>query len=167
MHRPIAPALVALLCLASPVAAETTERTIDFDAFVTATAEVNAARADRLLPLEEFLAMARNGEAVLLDTRSRAAFESLHLAGSVHLNFADFTKESLARVLGDPSRPVLIYCNNNFTDDAEPLLTKMPAGALNIPTFVTLWIYGYRNVYELADLLDSGDPRLELASGAS
>ena len=167
MTRPRAATVLAVLALSLPPAchAETTATTIDIDGFLASASAAREARAERLLPLEEFLALARREDAVLLDTRSRAAFEALHLAGSVHLNFSDITQESLVQVLGDPSRPVLIYCNNNFTDDVEPITSKLPAAALNIPTFVTLWIYGYRNVYELADLLDSGDPRLEVVGG--
>jgi hypothetical protein len=30
----------------------------------------------------------------------------------------------------------------------------MAPAALNIPTFITLYTYGYRNVYELEPLLD-------------
>ncbi|MFQ5526082.1 MAG: hypothetical protein ACE5GX_07435 [Thermoanaerobaculia bacterium] len=55
---------------------------------------------------------------------------------------------------------MLIYCNNNFKDDEEPFITKAPAAALKIPTFVSLWAYGYRNVYELGELVEQSDPRL-------
>jgi hypothetical protein len=41
--------------------------------------------------------------------------------------------------------------------------------ALNIPTFINLYGYGYRNVYELADFVSINDPRLrfegEVAKG--
>jgi hypothetical protein len=49
---------------------------------------------------------------------------------------------------------VLIYCNNNFTGAADSLPTKMPASALNVSTFVSLYSYGYRNVYELGPAID-------------
>lgn len=62
--------------------------------------------------------------------------------------------------MGSRDRTVLIYCNNNFTGDQKPFPSKRPAVALNIPTFVSLWAYGYRNVYELSELLDPADPRL-------
>jgi hypothetical protein len=32
--------------------------------------------------------------------------------------------------------------------------------ALNIPTYVNLYGYGYRNVYELNELVDVNDPRI-------
>ena len=33
--------------------------------------------------------------------------------------------------------------------------------ALNIPTYVNLYGYGYRNVYELHELVNVTDPRIE------
>ncbi len=47
----------------------------------------------------------------------------------------------------------------------EPLVLKLEENtstslALNIPTFLNLYGYGYRNVYELGELLDVKDPRL-------
>ena len=39
---------------------------------------------------------------------------------------------------------------------------KLPRLALNIPTFVNLHGYGYKNVFELADVLKVDDPRVEL-----
>jgi hypothetical protein len=32
--------------------------------------------------------------------------------------------------------------------------------ALNVPTYVTLYGYGYRNVYELDELVKVSDPRV-------
>ena len=58
---------------------------------------------------------------------------------------------------------ILIYCNNNFADDQIAFATKMARPvyrktkpltlALNIPTFINLYGYGYKNVYELSDLV--------------
>ena len=38
---------------------------------------------------------------------------------------------------------------------------KIEEAALNIPTFIALYSYGYRNVYELGGLFRVDDPRLE------
>jgi len=143
--------------VAPPVA---TSDAIDFDGFVADAVEAGAAREGRLAGLDEFLAMARDPETVLLDTRSETSYAAMHLAGAVHLSFSDITGESLRRVLGERGRRVLIYCNNNFVDDVAPFPTKAPPAALNLPTFVALWTYGYRNVYELGELLELDDPRL-------
>jgi hypothetical protein len=49
---------------------------------------------------------------------------------------------------------------------AEGIATQMRVQAkpkmmaLNLPTYVNLYGYGYRNVYELDELLDVKDPRV-------
>ena len=164
----LAAALLALMVSSAEGAerrptARTTAETIDFQAFLEISAEVLEARSDRLLPLEEFLALAAEPDTVLLDTRSASAYASKHLAGAVHLSFSDLTEATLSRTVGPRDRVVLIYCNNNFSDDRSPFTLKQPPAALNIPTFVSLWTYGYRNVYELGELVEQSDPRLAFA----
>ena len=62
---------------------------------------------------------------------------------------------TLAQLLPDKSVRILIYCNNNFinADDAFP--SKLPSASLNLSTWVALYDYGYRNVYELGPLIDA------------
>ena len=80
-------------------------------------------------------------------------------AGAVNLPLTDFTAPRLAEVIGaDTSRRILIYCNNNFAGDVDPVRTKMVRLALNISTFINLYGYGYRNVFELADTVSMEDP---------
>jgi hypothetical protein len=156
-------ALSLLLLATAPTAFATSapaNEAIDFAGFVEEASEARQLRAARLVDIDRFNEMAESSGTLILDTRSRAMYEQRHLSGAVHLNFSDITSESLARVLGAPDTRVLIYCNNNFLGDPVSFATKMPAAALNIPTFVTLYTYGYRNVFELADLLSVNDPRL-------
>ena len=49
---------------------------------------------------------------------------------------------------------ILIYCNNNFEGEEINFPGKKAEVALNIPTFLNLHAYGYKNVYELKPLLD-------------
>ena len=165
MSRPIVAALALLASLAATASAQpartTTEATIDFPGFLEIASAALEARNERLLPLDDFLALAADPATVLLDTRSAAAYDAKHLAGAVHLSFSDLTEESLARTVGSRDRVVLIYCNNNFADDQPPFVKKAAPAALNIPTFATLWAYGYRNVYELGELVELSDPSLE------
>ena len=42
------------------------------------------------------------------------------------------------------------------------MTNKQPPLALNIPTFINLWGYGYKNIYELADSLPIADLRLPI-----
>jgi len=87
----------------------------------------------------------------------------LHVDGAVNLPFPDIDVESLARVLLDKDAVILIYCNNNFLGAPVAMPTKAPGASLNLSTFATLFGYGYRNVYELAPLIDVAETRLPLS----
>lgn len=147
--------------------APTTEITIDYPGFLEISEDVMAVRATRLVSLERFNDMAGEPNTIILDTRSAEAFAMGHIEGAVHLNFSDFTDEKLAQVVGDKDTRILIYCNNNFSDDIAPILLKRAPLALNIPTFVNLYGYGYENVYELADLVSIEDPEVNWVSALS
>lgn len=138
---------------------------IDFEGFHALTGEVMAYRQNRLLSLDDFQRMAMSGEALILDARSADAYAQGHIEGAVNLPFPDFTAQSLDRTIGDETRPILIYCNNNFENDVAPVVMKRIELALNIQTFVNLYGYGYRNVYELGDVVDFEDPAVRWTSG--
>ena len=70
--------------------------------------------------------------------------------GAVHLNFSDFAEEKLEKVIPSKETRILIYCNNNIDSPLEALADKSLPLALNIPTYINLFGYGYQNVYELA-----------------
>ena len=131
---------------------------IDYDGFMELSGEVWELRENRLLTLEDFNAMAAEPNTIILDARSRYAFDMGHIAGAVNLPFSDFTDEKLAEVIPNKDTRVLIYCNNNFTDDAEPIPLKRISLALNIPTFINLYGYGYENIYELGVLTETTHP---------
>ena len=150
----------AALALSSPALAQETPANpqIDYDGFVELAIELAEVRAKHRLPLDSFLEQARAEGALLLDTRSAAAFAEGHLEGAVNLPFSDFTSESLAEVIGENTdRPIYIYCNNNFSDDVRPVLAKKASLALNIPTFINLHGYGYTNVWELAGVVGTSE----------
>ena len=143
---------------------------VDFDVFDSLTKEVKEYRKDRLVHLEEFLSMSAEKNTIILDTRSTEMFNRKHVKGAVHLDFSDFTQANLAKVIPTTATRILIYCNNNFADDEINFVSKMVAPplqsipierlkrkeitlALNIPTFINLYGYGYKNVYELGDLV--------------
>jgi rhodanese-related sulfurtransferase len=154
---------------------------VSFDDFKGLVAEVEAHRADRLIDLDTFLRMSRQPGTVILDTRSTFRFERIHLKGARHLSFPDFTQDNLGGVIPSFDTIVLIYCNNNFEGNQTDFASKVaiplartgvsPAEqfaaqakplmmALNVPTYVNLYGYGYRNVYELHELVDVNDPRI-------
>ena len=122
---------------------------IDFAGFMDLGDEVFELRESRLLSLDAFNDMAAAPNTIILDARSRYAFELGHIEGAVNLPFSDFTDEKLAELIPNKETRILIYCNNNFSDDAEPIPLKRVSLALNIPTFINLYGYGYENIYEL------------------
>jgi phage shock protein E len=65
----------------------------------------------------------------------------------------------------DKSTRILIYGNNNFQGAEGPFPGKAARAALNISTFIALYGYGYRNVYELAPLVDIKESKLEFERG--
>lgn len=127
---------------------------IDYGSFLKTAAEVQQYRASRRLTEQQFLSMASPTDSVVLDTRSERAFTLTHIEGAVHLSFSDITKDSLAALIPSKETRILIYCNNNFRRAPEVFPMKTAPAALNIPTFITLYEYGYRNLYELGPVLD-------------
>lgn len=141
---------------------------IDYAGFAQLTRELQPVRDKRRVSIKEFNEMAKDKHTIILDTRSQAAFDEIHVAGAIHLNFSDFTAGKLAKVIPNKNTRILIYCNNNFAAENTPALAlKSVRLALNIPTFVNLHGYGYTNVYELADVLALTDPRLDWAGQRS
>lgn len=129
------------------------------------TRNVDSYRKERLLGWSDFARKAKEPGVLLLDARSADAFAAGHIAGAVNLPFTDFTPESLAAVIGDKNRPILIYCNNNFVNDQPPVVMKVRSLALNIQTFINLVGYGYANVYELRSAIDFNDPKVGWIKG--
>jgi len=161
---------------------------VDFGDFKQLVADVEVHRKARLIDLDTFLEMSREADTIILDARSKARFDRLHVGGAKHLNFSDFTQQSLSQVIPTLKTTVLIYCNNNFEGNEEDFPTKValpvtrlpatgspgPGGqrggeqgplmmALNIPTYINLYGYGYRNVYELNELVSVDDPRVRFS----
>lgn len=125
---------------------------IDYDAFQKASVEARELRRSRGVDEETFLKMAAEPGTLVLDLRSTDKFQAMHVKGAAHLAYTDITEDALKKVIPEKTTRVLIYCNNNF--DGEPRLFAGKTVALNIPSFITLYAHGYRNVYELGPKLD-------------
>lgn len=151
---------------------------VDYDDFKNLVVDLEKKRAERLVSLDVFLEMAKGQNTVILDTRSDFRFNRKHLKGAIHLDFTDFTQENLLKLIPDTNTKILIYCNNNFNGDPIDFASKMakPAAsletqilsnrkpvmlALNIPTHINLYGYGYKNIYELDELVNVNDPRVK------
>lgn len=157
---------------------------IQYGGFLAFGRELQDLRESRRIPVSQFVTMSQDPNSIVLDTRSKAAYDAVHVSGAIHLNFSDFTDDKLLKAIPSKQTRILIYCNNNFVDDAESpndeanakstrtkevrpdvlegFTDKLPRFALNIPTFINLHGYGYKNVYELADRLRVSDARLRL-----
>jgi hypothetical protein len=154
---------------------------VSFDDFKNLVAEVEPHRAKRLIDLDTFLKMSKEPEVIILDSRSTFRYDRIHLKGAKHLSFTDYTQSNLAEVIPSFETIILIYCNNNFEGNQIDFASKvaMPVTssgsiitaqfnsqekplmmALNIPTYINLYGYGYHNVYELNELVSVNDPRI-------
>jgi len=160
--------MLLLACTASPLAAQTRSAPknpqIDYAGYRQLAIEVEDYRAGRTLSWTEFAAAAAEPNVLILDARSERQYAAGHLEGAVNLPLPEFSVEALADLIGEQDRPILIYCNNNFSDDRPPVMLKSLQLALNISTFVHLVGYGYRNVRELDDVIDMDDPSIPWVS---
>jgi Rhodanese-like domain len=162
---------------------------VDYDGFETLVKEVKTHRAKRLLNLDEFLAKSKESNTIILDARSKEMYDLKHVKGAIHLDFSDFTQARLDAIMmryAGTETNILIYCNNNFEDKKKPnlqdeafqtkayrprLIDNLSSSkstltlALNICTYLNLYGYGFKNVYELSELVDVSDPRIQFAGG--
>ena len=121
-------------------------------------------RESRLVSEQEFMRMSREPGTVVLDARSREKFDELHVQGALSLPFPDIAIESLRAAIPDKGTRILIYCNNNFANAEGPFPAKIPRASLNLSTYIALYSYGYRNVYELEPLIDLKASKLPFVS---
>jgi hypothetical protein len=168
--------------LPSQTAGEYPRARVSYEDFKELVAEVEPHRSARILSLDQFLQMSKQPNVMVLDTRSAFRYERIHIQGAKHLSFTDFTQANLAGVIPTPETTVLIYCNNNFDgnqiDFASKSAPSRPSSnrslgsqvasqekpvqlALNVPTYINLYGYGYQNVYELGELVKVTDPRIQ------
>lgn len=127
---------------------------IDMPGYLSVSAQAAAHRNERRLSEAEFLRVSREAGTVILDARSAEKYAELHVQGAINLSFPDITVDSLAAILPDRNTRILIYCNNNFLNAPDAFPTKLARASLNLSTYIALYTYGYRNVYELAPLID-------------
>jgi len=137
---------------------------IDMPGFLRVSVEAAQARENRRVSEADFIRMSREPNTIVLDARSRERFDELHIKGAIHLSFPDIAVDSLNATIPDKSTRILIYCNNNFSGAPRPFPTKLPPASLNLSTYVALYTYGYRNIYELGPLIDIRASKLKFES---
>jgi phage shock protein E len=137
---------------------------IDMPGYLQVSREAAEHRETRRVSEEEFIRMSREPGTVVLDARSRERFDQLHVKDALNLSFPDIAIESLAAAIPDKGTRILIYCNNNFANAEGPFPTKIPRASLNLSTYIALYSYGYRNVYELGPWIDINASKLPFVS---
>ena len=140
---------------------------IDMQGYLKVSNEAAQYRATRRLSEADFLRLSREPGTIVLDARSKQKYDLLHVSGAINLSFPDISAASLAATLPDKNARILIYCNNNFRNSERAFPSKMATASLNLSTYIALYTYGYRNVYELAPLLDAGNTQLELVASVT
>src|SRR5687767_11324278 len=165
---------VALFCMLAGAAAASAAQqlqqapvnpAIDMEGFLRVSAIAAKHRESRRLSQEDFARMSREPGTVVLDARSKERYDQLHVKGAIHLSFPDIAIESLRKTIPDKKTRILIYCNNNFLGAEGPFPSKLPSASLNLSTYIALYNYGYRNVFELADTIDLKASKLTFESG--
>ena len=136
---------------------------IDMDGYLRVAREAAEHRQSRRVSEEEFIRMSREPGTIVLDARSREKYDELHVKGALSLPFPDIAIESLKRAIPDKNTRILIYCNNNFANAEGPFPAKIARASLNLSTYIALYSYGYRNVYELGPLIDLRQSKLEFS----
>lgn len=159
--------LIGTLSAAAQDSGSTDNPKIDMEGFLRVSLEAAEHRASRRLSEDEFLRVSQAPGTIILDARSKEKFDLLHIRGAINLSFPDITLESVQKMIPDKSTRVLIYCNNNFENAELAFPTKRPSASLNLSTYISLFDYGYRNIYELAPLLDPATSKLPFASNTS
>jgi len=160
---------LTILCVVPVISAQAgiPNPSIDMQGYLRISAEAAAHRESRRLTEEDFIRMSQEPGTVILDARSREKYNELHIKGAVNLSFPDITVASLESTLPDKNTRILIYCNNNFVGAQAAFPTKIAVASLNLSTYIALYSYGYRNVYELGPLLDIKTSKLDLISSTT
>ena len=136
---------------------------IDMDGYLRVSRAAAEHRQARRVSEDEFIRMSREPGTIVLDARSREKFDQLHVKGAVNLPFPDIAVESLKAAIPDKRTRILIYCNNNFANAEGPFPAKIARASLNLSTYIALYSYGYRNVYELGPRIDLRRSKLEFS----
>ena len=160
-------AISIFLAVAAASAQSIDNPAIDMEGYLRVATEAAQHRQSRRLSEDDFIRMSREPATIILDARSSEKYAELHIHGAANLSFPDITTESLRRLIPNRDTRILIYCNNNFLNAEGPFPGKIARASLNLSTFIALYSYGYRNVYELGPLLDIRSTKLELEGMAS
>ncbi len=137
---------------------------IDMDGYLKVAQQAADYRENRRLTEAEFIAKSKEEGIIILDARSKQKYDELRIKGAVNLSFPDIAIASLQTLIPNKNTTILIYCNNNFQGAEIAFPSKIATASLNISTYIALYNYGYRNVFELEPLLDIKSTQIEFES---
>lgn len=129
-------------------------KNISYKKFLDNAIKIEPYRKKRRINVEQFIQYSKEKNTIILDTRSRKNYLKIHIKGAKHLSFTEFDVKSLLKIIPNKNTRILIYCNNNFDTTNPALYSKLKGASLNIPTFIHLNTYGYKNVYELGPVVN-------------
>jgi hypothetical protein len=62
---------------------------------------------------------------------------------------------------------VVLDARSNVSGAEGAFPSKLPSASLNLPTYIALYDYGYRNVYELGPLIDIASTSIAFEGSAA
>ncbi len=161
--------LAAFICFSSTAALAQEGKpivnpAINMPAYLQVAQEAAQHRETHRVIEAEFIKMSLEPNTIILDARSAQKYAELHIENAINLSFPDITVDSLAELFPDKYVRILVYCNNNFRNAPKPFPTKRADASLNISTYISLYSYGYKNVYELGPLVEIEKSKLSFVS---
>lgn len=117
-------------------------------------------RNARIVSFEAFADMRGEDNTIILDTRSAARFNRGHMQGAINLPLTEMTLLSLADTVPDRTSTILIYSDENIGQQSGVRSLNVAALSLNMLTYVTLYQYGYFDVFELGEVVAEDTPAL-------
>ena len=171
MMHPGWPALLCAACAALLASAaspgDIRNPAIDMEGYLRFAKAAAAERETHRVSEDEFIRMSLEPGTIVLDARSPQKYDELHVRGAINLAFPDITVASLKETIPEKTTRILIYCNNNFSNAPGAFPEKLSPASLNLSTYIALYTYGYRHVYELGPYVDIGASRLGFESSCA
>ena len=143
--------------LCAPAAAQTADKAEKFARDVTPALKH---RSERLLSLDAFSQMNTEANTLILDTRSAAEFAEGHIDGALNMPLPEMTLLNLGDLIDDRQTRILLFGNENIAEVSGRSDFEISTLPMNLLTYVSLYRYGYEDVYELSEATSVSDDRL-------
>lgn len=148
--------------LCAPANAQTAEKGEKFARDVTPALQH---RSERLLSLNAFAQMNSEANTIILDTRSAEEFAAGHIDGAVNIPLPVMTLLNLGDRIDDRETRILLFGNENIAEVSDRSDFEISTLPMNLLTYVSLYRYGYEDIYELNESASMKDERLRWVDG--